>query len=117
MKQISTLILLGLFVLTAHAQNEMEIEKGAFEPSWQSLSANYEAPQWFADAKLGIWAHWGLQCVPEDGDWYARSMYQQDQGRYRNHCRRFGHPSEFGKEHGDRYLFHTLRFFIRKFGR
>jgi alpha-L-fucosidase len=96
MKQISTLILLGLFVLTAHAQNEMEIEKGAFEPSWQSLSANYEAPQWFADAKLGIWAHWGLQCVPEDGDWYARSMYQQDQGRYRNHCRRFGHPSEFG---------------------
>lgn len=95
MKRI-TILLLGLFALTAQAQNEMDIETGIFEPSWQSLSANYEAPQWFADAKLGIWAHWGLQCVPEDGDWYARSMYQQDQGRYRNHCRRFGHPSEFG---------------------
>lgn len=73
-----------------------EIEKGTFEPSWQSLAANYQAPEWFADAKLGIWAHWGLQCVPEAGDWYARSMYQQDQGKYREHCRRFGHPSEFG---------------------
>ena len=102
MKQIM-IIALSLFVLTAQAQgggeyqsSEIEIEKGVFEPSWQSLSANYETPQWFQDAKLGIWAHWGLQCVPEDGDWYARGMYQQDQRQYRNHCRRFGHPSEFG---------------------
>jgi len=99
----NVILLLSLFALTAQAQDggenqssEMGIETGVFEPSWQSLSANYEAPQWFADAKLGIWAHWGLQCVPEDGDWYARGMYQQDQGQYRNHCRRFGHPSEFG---------------------
>ena len=73
-----------------------EIEQGPFEPTWESLSSNYQTPEWFADAKLGIWAHWGLQCVPEDGDWYARSMYQQDQGRYRNHVKKYGHPSEFG---------------------
>ena len=95
MKKI-TVFMLCLFTLTVQAQKEMDIEKGVFEPSWQSLSANYQAPEWFADAKLGIWAHWGLQCVPEDGDWYARSMYQQDQARYRNHCQRYGHPSEFG---------------------
>ena len=89
-------LVLGLFALTANAQNEMSIEQGVFEPSWQSLSANYQAPQWFSDAKLGIWAHWGLQCVPEAGDWYARAMYQQDQGKYREHCKRYGHPSEFG---------------------
>ena len=93
------ILLHGLLALTVHAKDdgvnqssETDIEKGVFEPSWQSLSANYEAPQWFANAKLGIWAHWGLQCVPEDGDWYARSMYQQDQARYRNHCKRYGHP-------------------------
>jgi alpha-L-fucosidase len=90
------LFALGLLAMTAHAQNEGTIEKGVFEPTWQSLSANYQAPQWFADAKLGIWAHWGLQCVPEAGDWYARSMYQQEQGKYREHCKHFGHPSEFG---------------------
>ena len=92
----NALLVWGLFAITAHAQSPTSIETGVFEPSWQSLTANYQTPQWFADAKLGIWAHWGLQCVPEDGDWYARSMYEQDQGRYRNHCSRYGHPSEFG---------------------
>lgn len=67
-----------------------------FQPTWESLQSNYKAPQWFADAKLGIWAHWGLQCVPEEGDWYARSMYIQGNGRYNSHCKRFGHPTEFG---------------------
>ena len=95
MKQI-VILLLGLFALTAQAQNEMSIERGKFEPSWQSLSANYQTPEWFSDAKLGIWAHWGLQCVPEAGDWYARAMYQQEEGKHREHCQRYGHPSEFG---------------------
>ncbi|MGC4034120.1 MAG: alpha-L-fucosidase [Tepidisphaeraceae bacterium] len=36
---------------------------GAFEPTWQSL-ANYQTPEWFRDAKFGIWAHWGPQCAP-----------------------------------------------------
>ncbi|MBQ5997633.1 MAG: alpha-L-fucosidase [Bacteroidales bacterium] len=89
-------LLLALSALTVHAQDDMSIEEGVFEPTWQSLSANYQAPDWFADAKLGIWAHWGLQCVPESGDWYARSMYMQDQRVYREHTRRYGHPSEFG---------------------
>jgi alpha-L-fucosidase len=83
-------------MIHAAVSQDLAIEEGLFEPSWKSLADNYQVPEWFADAKLGIWAHWGLQCVPEDGDWYARSMYQQDQGRYRNHCERFGHPSEFG---------------------
>ena len=95
MKQI-VILLLGMFALTAQAQNEMSIERGKFEPSWQSLSANYQTPEWFSDAKLGIWAHWGLQCVPEAGDWYARAMYQQEEGKHREHCQRYGHPSEFG---------------------
>ncbi|MBP5334084.1 MAG: alpha-L-fucosidase, partial [Bacteroidales bacterium] len=47
-----------------------------YEPTWESLSQYGEAPEWFRDAKLGLWAHWGPQCQPEDGDWYARLMYQ-----------------------------------------
>ena len=97
MKRFFSTVLGALMGIPVLAQAvATDIEKGVFEPSWQSLAANYQAPQWFADAKLGIWAHWGLQCVPEAGDWYARAMYQQDQGQYREHCQRFGHPSEFG---------------------
>jgi len=92
-KKIATIT--SLFLMTSAAFSQ-DIEKGVFEPTWQSLSENYQTPDWFADAKLGIWAHWGLQCVPEDGDWYARSMYQQDQGRYKNHLNKYGHPSEHG---------------------
>ena len=57
---------------------------GKFEPTWQSLE-QYQAPEWFRDAKFGIWAHWGPQCQPERGDWYARGMYQRDSGQYRFH--------------------------------
>jgi alpha-L-fucosidase len=76
---------------------------GPFQADWQSLAAGYRHPEWFRDAKLGIWAHWGPQCQPEWGDWYARALYQQgrnpwDQGEtaYENHLRRFGHPSRTG---------------------
>jgi len=46
----------------------------AFDASWESLT-RYQCPAWFRDAKFGIWAHWGPQCVPQTGDWYARNMY------------------------------------------
>jgi alpha-L-fucosidase len=70
--------------------------KGPFQPTWDSLVANYQAPQWFRDAKLGIWAHWSAQCVPEKGDWYARKMYLQGDPVYDHHVKTYGHPSQFG---------------------
>lgn len=71
------------------------MEKGHFDQSWESL-ATYEVPEWFRDAKLGIWAIIGPQCVPMQGDWYARAMYQEGGARYKFHCENYGHPSEFG---------------------
>ena len=68
---------------------------GPFRPEWNSL-LEYEAPEWFRDAKFGIWAHWSPQCVPEDGDWYARNMYIQGQGQYDNQLSHYSHPSKFG---------------------
>ena len=68
---------------------------GPFQPTWESLS-NYQVPDWYRDAKLGIWAHWGPQCQPEMGDWYAQRMYQEKNGVYKFHCEKYGHPSKFG---------------------
>ena len=45
-----------------------------FAANWNSLVNGYQTPEWFRDAKFGIWAHWTAQCVPEMGDWYARNM-------------------------------------------
>ncbi|HET7458586.1 MAG TPA: alpha-L-fucosidase [Gemmatimonadaceae bacterium] len=66
-----------------------------FAATWESLS-RYEAPAWFRDAKFGIWSHWGPQCVPEQGDWYARRMYIQGEPQYAHHLRTRGHPSKTG---------------------
>jgi alpha-L-fucosidase len=68
---------------------------GPYKSDWQSLM-NYDTPEWYQDAKFGIWAHWSPQCVPEDSDWYARSMYTQDSGQYKNQLQHYGHPSVFG---------------------
>ncbi len=68
---------------------------GPFRPNWESLKA-YRYPDWFRDAKFGIWAHWSPQCVPEQGDWYARGMYVQGSSQYDYHVKTYGHPSQFG---------------------
>ncbi|HLP04770.1 MAG TPA: alpha-L-fucosidase, partial [Paludibacter sp.] len=51
------------------------MDSGKFVPTWESLKQYGEAPEWYQDAKFGIWAHWGPQCQPEQGDWFARFMY------------------------------------------
>ena len=66
-----------------------------FQPSWNSLT-QYRVPEWFRDAKFGMWAHWGPQCQPERGDWYARMMYLEGSSQYRDHLARYGHPSKAG---------------------
>ena len=71
------------------------IHEGKYEGTVESLS-DYVCPEWFRDAKFGIWAHWGPQCQPEDGDWYARGMYQEGSRNYRYNIDVKGHPSEFG---------------------
>ncbi|SEV96149.1 alpha-L-fucosidase [Chitinophaga sp. YR573] len=71
------------------------MESGPFQPTWDSLG-QYQVPDWFRDAKFGIWAHWGPQCQPEHGDWYARGMYQEGSDQYKYHLQKYGHPSKFG---------------------
>ena len=67
----------------------------------------YQYPEWFRDAKLGFWSHWGPQAVPRHGDWYAKKLYDEftkdkKTGKnmpgdfYSYHLAHYGHPSEFG---------------------
>jgi len=101
--------LLFVVVCNLKAKSEIpEIKRGVFEPDNASLK-QFECPEWFRDAKFGIWSHWGPQAVPRQGDWYARNLYQNDNFDRRkrvftgvphrqntHHLKHYGHPSEFG---------------------
>lgn len=73
----------------------LSVAEGPFDGTRASLRA-YEIPEWFRDAKFGIWAHWGPQSAVEAGDWYARNMYIEGSGQYAHHLKTYGHPSKFG---------------------
>lgn len=82
-----------LFCLVAQSAYAEKVK--LFKASDESLS-EYKYPEWFRDAKFGIWAHWGPQAVPRLGDWYAKLMYEEGSYQYNNHLKKYGHPSVFG---------------------
>ncbi len=77
------------------SEKDEPMMEGKFQPTWSSLE-NYQVPEWFRNAKFGIWAHWGPQCVEGSGDWMARSMYMEGSSEYKHHVEHYGHPSEVG---------------------
>jgi len=69
---------------------------GPFRPDWESLRA-YEAPEWYKDAKFGIFIHWGAYSVPAFGnEWYPRNMYRPGSDEYKHHVATYGPPDKFG---------------------
>lgn len=92
-----------LLVSQASAQTATRAESTApntFTADWASLH-HYAVPDWYRDAKFGIFLHWGVFSVPETSCWYAREMYMQggagDGDRvYRYNIEHYGHPSQFG---------------------
>ena len=114
---IATIFLSSVFISLACLQAEENgtvpakdlpaVAPGRFEATDASLK-HYEYPDWFRDAKFGIWAHWGPQAVPRHGDWYAKKMYLSDDidkktgqhkgpsSDYKDHLAHYGHPSEKG---------------------
>lgn len=97
---------IGLLLLVLVCSSQLMAQK--FEPTLESFK-QYRYPEWFRDAKFGIWAHWGPQAVPRQGDWYAKNMYMNQgwdwsknrlgdkpDGAYTYHVTHYGHPSKFG---------------------
>ncbi len=92
------IITVGVFpkgLAQTYSPPEVKMQEGPYTAEWESLN-QWECPEWFKDAKFGIWAHWGPQCEAEAGDWYARNMYYPSTGQYQFHLEHYGNPSEFG---------------------
>lgn len=106
MKRITTIILFSVSTISyaLFSQNKdcvivntnlEPVQSGQFEPTWQSLS-KYKVPDWYRNAKFGIWAHWGPQCQPEQGDWFGRFMYNEGSYQYNWFIKNYGPQSKFG---------------------
>lgn len=67
-----------------------------YQDNWESLY-QYQVPNWYKDAKIGIFFHWGLYTIPKMGsEWYSRNMYQQGSNTYKYHLENYGEPKDFG---------------------
>lgn len=76
--------------------NTKESDNGKYEASWESLSKHQEIPQWLADAKLGIYFHWGIFTVPEYGtEWYPYHMYRENTKINKYHKETYGEDFEY----------------------
>ncbi len=72
------------------------IAQGPFAPTWESLS-QWHVPQWYKNAKFGIFIHWGVYAVPAfDNEWYPRNMYIKGSKAYEHHLKTYGPHREFG---------------------
>ncbi|WP_238481271.1 alpha-L-fucosidase [Dyella telluris] len=72
------------------------VAQGPFRADWASLQ-KYRSPQWYDDAKFGIFIHWGVYSVPAFGsEWYSRNMYQQGTKEFAHHVATYGPQSKFG---------------------
>src|SRR5579864_1720437 len=70
--------------------------QGPFRPDWESLQ-NYKVPEWYMDAKFGIFIHWGVYSVPAFGnEWYPRNLYNQGSDEYKHHIATYGTQDKFG---------------------
>ena len=78
------------------AEAEQVAARGPFAPNWNSL-ARFTVPDWYQDAKFGIFIHWGLYSVPAFGnEWYPRNMYKKDEKAFAHHVATYGPQSRFG---------------------
>jgi alpha-L-fucosidase len=70
--------------------------QGPFRPDWESLQT-YEVPEWYKDAKFGIFIHWGVYSVPAfSNEWYPRNMYEPGFEAYKHHTATYGPQDKFG---------------------
>ena len=81
--------------LAQSSESVLDVTSGPFKGTRESLR-EWQVPDWYRDAKFGIWAHWGPQSAIEYGDWYARNMYIQGSKQYEYHIKTYGHPTRVG---------------------
>ena len=96
LKKISIYLGLTALVVSAVVLTRCRRSELPYQPTWESLRT-HTTPQWFKEAKFGIYTHWGVYAVPGyRNEWYSRNMYDPDKPEFAFHSEEFGNPAEFG---------------------
>ena len=67
----------------------------SYRPTWASLKY-HPVPDWFHDAKFGIYFHWGPYSVPAySSEWYSRNMYLKGHEAHEHHVKTYGPLENF----------------------
>ena len=82
------------------AEIDSLIARGSFQADWASLHEHRD-PEWFRDAKFGIYTHWGPVTVgssysPGEAEWYGNQMYKPDHPAFKYHQQQFGDQHKVG---------------------
>lgn len=86
----------GLLEFVAPPQETPRLAQ--YSAEWESLKTHNAAPNWFADAKLGVYFHWGVYNVPANGnEWYGRWMYTPDREEWGKEVYDY-HTKTYGRE-------------------
>ena len=95
------LFLTMVFLMScSNMTQKKQLEENKYKTTWESLSQHHEEPEWFQDAKLGIYFHWGVYSVPAyRTEWYPRHMHMKNgwdhSDIYNHHVETYGEPTEF----------------------
>jgi alpha-L-fucosidase len=103
MNRLFVIVIMSLFI-SCNSGSKINIDSVAspkgtaiFQPNWDNIAKNYQFPDWFLDAKFGIFIHWGAYAVPAFGnEWYPRNMYQKDSHEFKHHLATYGEHTKFG---------------------
>jgi len=96
MKYLSSVLMFFVILSSIELTAQVRYKTQAYEPEWESLIQHPE-PEWFKDAKFGIYFHWGVYSVPAFGnEWYPRNMYIEKNPTFEYHKETWGDQNEFG---------------------
>ena len=80
--------------------DSIQTKKQEFQPTFESLENVNPVPEWFKDAKFGIYFHWGVYSVPAfANEWYPRSMYIKGSPENKHHTEVYGDVFQWPYDH------------------
>ena len=93
---MSQKVLSLLLMMTLLWSCQEQKKESLYSADWDSLSKVEPSPEWFKDAKFGIYFHWGVYSTPAfANEWYPRHMFKDSTSENQHHKSIYGDPKDW----------------------